>query len=465
MRNFSKILIILTFGFFANVALARELPPLPGEPKPFELATPTTIQLENGLEVIFVDFGIVPKVTISIVVEVGNKNEGSDTWLSDLTAELMKEGTTSRSAFDIVVEAADMGGGVNIGVGLDQTSVSMDVLSEYGGEAIGLMADILINPAFPEAEIPRIKQNFLRNLSVARTQSRSIASEAFLALLYGEDHPYGNIFPDDGQLEGYTIDQIKAFYVANFGAARTRIYVVGQFDQAAIENAIRDAFGDWDAGAVPLDLPPSPQSLLRVKLIDRPGSEQSTIYLGLPVLNIDDPDTVAFQVMHTLLGGSSSSRIVQNIREEKGYTYSPRASITRRKGTAYWTMVADVTTSVTGPALHEIFYEIRNLQENVPPGAEVDTIQNYLAGIFVLQNGSRGGIIRQLAALNLQGLDTSYLNSFVSRVLAVEDWEISALAGSQLPLDQMTLVLVGDLSLIEEQIRALPELADAEFVE
>lgn len=465
MKNFRKILILLTFGLFAHSVLAQELPPLPGKPKPFELAAPTTIQLENGLEVTFVDFGIVPKVTISIVVEVGNKNEGADTWLSDLTAELMKEGTTSRSALDLVVEAADMGGGVNIGVGLDQSSVSMDVLSDYGDEAIALMADILRNPAFPETEIPRIKQNFLRNLSVARTQSRSIASEAFLGLLYGEDHPYGNILPDDGQLEGYNLDQIKAFYGANFGAARTHIYVVGQFDQKALEVAIREAFGDWNAGAAPLDLPPNPQRLLRVKLIDRPGSEQSTIYLGLPVMNISDPDYVSFQVMHTLLGGSSSSRIVQNIREEKGYTYSPRASITRRKGTAYWTLVADVTTSVTGPALHEIFYEISNLQENVPGTPEVDRIQNYLAGIFVLQNGSRGGIIGQLAALDLQGLDASYLNTFVSRVLAVEDWEISALAGSQLPLDQMTLVVVGDLSMIEKQIRALPELEGAEFVE
>ncbi|MEE8294830.1 MAG: pitrilysin family protein [Sphingomonadales bacterium] len=465
MRNFQKILILLTFGLFTNVAIAQELPPLPGEPKPFELSTPTTIHLDNGLQVTFVEFGIVPKVTISIVVEVGNKNEGADTWLSDLMAELMKEGTTSRSAFDLVVEAADMGGGLNVGVGQDQTSASMDVLSDYGDEAILLMADVLRNPAFPEAELDRIKQNFLRNLSVSRTQSRSMASEAFLELLYGADHPYGNILPDDGQIEGYTMGQIRAFYAANFGAARTRIYVVGQFDQAAVEAAIRQAFGDWEAGPAPLDLVPSPQSSLRVKLIDRPGSEQSTIYLGLPVINIDDPDYIAFRVMHTMLGGAFSSRITKNIREDKGYTYSPRASIARRKGTSYWTQVADVTTSVTGPALHEIFYEIRNLQENIPPASEVNKVQNYLAGIFVLQNGSRGGIIGQLAALNLQGLDASYLNSFVSRVLAVEDAQMSEIAASQLPLDQMTLVVVGDLSLIEEQIRALPELEGAEFVE
>lgn len=465
MKTFSKILISLVFALFATATLAQELPPLPGEPKPFELATPTTIQLENGLEVTFVNFGIVPKVTISVVVEVGNKNEGPDAWLPDLTAELMKEGTTTRSAFDIVVEAADMGGGVNIGVGQDQTSVSMDVLSDYGDDAIALMADILRNPAFPEAELERIRQNFLRNLSISRTQPGTVASEAFLELLYGADHPYGNILPDDGQVEGYSLDQIKAFYAANFGAARTRIYVVGQFDQAALEAAIQEAFGDWAAGPAPLDLVPNPESSLRVKLIDRPGSEQSTIYLGLPVINIDDPDYVAFRVMHTLLGGAFSSRITLNIREDKGYTYSPRASISRRKGTSYWTQVADVTTNVTGPALHEIFYEIRNLQDNVPSAAEVNKIQNYLAGIFVLQNGSRGGIIGQLSSLDLQGLDASFLNSFVSRVLAVEDGEMSELASSQLPLDQMTLVVVGDLALIEEQIRALPELEGAEYVE
>ena len=464
MRHLSKTLVLFLIGVFAVPALARELPPPPGEPKPFELAEPVTFELDNGLEVTFVYFGIVPKVTISMVVETGNKNEGADTWLSDLTGELMKEGTTSRSALDIVNAAASMGGGVNIGVGLDQTSVSMDVLSSSAADAIGLMADILQNPAFPVSELPRIKQNFLRNLSVAKTTPRSLASEAFAKLLYG-DHPYGVLFPSEEQLEGYTVAAIKGYYGANFGAARTHIYVVGQFDLGKMEQAIRDAFGGWKAGPASLDLPAAPQSSLRVKLIDRPGSEQSTIYLGLPVKDMRDPDYVKFRVMHTLLGGAFSSRITRNIREDKGYTYSPRASIAHRQGTAYWVQVADITTDVTGPALTEIFYEIRNLQANVPLAEEVDKVQNYLAGIFVLQNGSRSGIIGQLASLDLQGLDASYLNTFVERVLEVEDQEVLALANSELPLDQMTLVVVGDLSQIEDQIRALPELQEAEFIE
>jgi len=464
MRTLTKILFILSFSFFSSEAFSQELPPPPGEPKPFTLAEPATFTLDNGLIVTFVDFGIVPKVTISVVVETGNKNEGGDTWLSDLTGELMKEGTTTRSALEIVNQAADMGGSLGIGVGLDQTSVSMDVLSTSAGDAIALMADVLQNPAFPEGEIPRIRQNFLRNLSIAKTTPGNLASEAFAKLLYG-DHPYGNTFPSEEQLQSYTVDDIKGYVGANFGAARTHIYVVGQFNHKAMEKVIRKAFGDWQTGPAPLDLPADPQSSLRVKLIDRPGSEQSTIYLGLPVINVNDPDYIKFQVMHTLLGGAFSSRIVKNIREDKGYTYSPRASISRRKGTAYWVQLADVTTNVTGLALHEIYYEITNLQANVPPGDEVDKIQNYLAGLFVLQNGSRGGIIAQLASLDLQGLDASYLNTFVERVMAVEDADISALAASQLPVDQMTLVVVGDLSLIEEQIRALPELAGAEYVE
>ena len=149
MRHLGKTLVLILIGLIAGPALARELPPPPGQPKPFELAEPVTFQLDNGLAVTLVYFGIVPKVTISVVVETGNKNEGADTWLSDLTGELMKEGTASRSALDIVNAAADMGCGVNIGVGLDQTSVSVDVLSEFGGAAIRLMADILQNTAFP----------------------------------------------------------------------------------------------------------------------------------------------------------------------------------------------------------------------------------------------------------------------------------------------------------------------------
>jgi len=464
MRNFIKILVVVISAAFISLASAQQQLPPPGDPKPFQLSDPTNFDLENGLRATFVEFGIVPKVTIRVVVKAGNLNEGDQTWLADVTAEMMKEGTQSKSALELVVAAADMGGGITIGVGVDQMLLETDVLSENAPEALALLADILRNPLMPEAELARIKANFLRNLSISKTQPGGLAQEAFLGLLFG-DHPYGVVFPEDGKLESYSLEDVTGFYAQNIGAARVHVYVVGQFDAPAMRRAIDRAFADWAPGPAAFELPASPQTGLRVKLIDRPGSEQSTIFLGLSTSHVGDADYIPFQVMHTLLGGSFSSRITQNIREDKGYTYSPRASISHRKNQAYWYERADINTPQTALALAEIFYEIRNLQENLPTPDEVNRVQNYRAGIFVLQNGSRSGIINQLTFLNLQGLGAAYLNTYVENVFEVTGEAISEMAATQLPLDQMTLVVVGDLSLIEEQIRALPELQGAEYVE
>ena len=199
----------------------------------------------------------------------------------------------------------------------------------------------------------------------------------------------------------------------------------------------------------------------RVKLIDRPGSQQATIVLGLPSLTVAAADYVPFQVMHALLAGAFSSRITRNIREDKGYTYSPQATLTHRKGLAYWSENADITNAVTGAALHEIFSEIRRLQDEAPPADEVARTRNYLAGIFALQNGSRAGIIRQLAFLDLQGLNASFLNAYVGKVLAVTAPEVRAMAAKYLPLEDFTLVVVADLAAVGDQVRKLPELKGA----
>lgn len=464
MTSWLKALFAGFLLVLSGLAAAQELPPPPGKPKPFELAAPATFALDNGLEATLVQFGAVPKVTITVAVEAGNLHEGPDTWLADVVGELMKEGTAARDAQALAVALADMGGALTVNVTPDQTMIAADVLSDFGSGALALLADVVKNPALPEGELNRVKSNLLRTLSVGRSQPRALAQEAFLGLTFG-DHPYGVVFPQPQQLSAYTIEQARAFYQENFGAARTHIYVVGRFDEEEMERAIRRAFRDWRPGPPKADDPPEATEGFRVKLVPRPGSQQATVILGQPAISVSHPDYVPFNVMHTLLAGAFSSRITANIREEKGYTYSPSGSITHRKGLAYWTERADVTNEVTGPAIHEIFSEISRLQAEPPPPDEAAKTRNYLAGIFVLQNGSRAGITGQLAFLDLQGVDYGFLNAYVERVLEVTPDQISAMAGSHLPLDDMTLVVVGDLDVVGEQVRALLELEGAEFME
>ena len=198
-------------------------------------------------------------------------------------------------------------------------------------------------------------------------------------------HAYGRLFPSEAALQGYTLAQVRGFYAANFGAARAHIYVVGKFAPAEMEKAIRDAFSGWAAGPAPALTPPQPQSVRGVHLVDRPGAVQSTLIVGMPVIDPSQPDYVPLVVTNTLLGGYFSSRMTANLREQKGYTYSPFSQLSSRRRDTYWAQNADVTTAVTGPSLKEIFAEIDRLQAEPPTAEELQAVKNYAAGTFVLQ--------------------------------------------------------------------------------
>jgi zinc protease len=331
------------------------------------------------------------------------------------------------------------------------------VLSEHGAKAVAMISDVLRRPTLPESELERIKRDFDRELALARTQPQSLAREAFLGVLY-PDHPYGRVYPSEAQLRAYTIDDVRRFHGSNFGAARTRLYVAGRFDRAALEAAIDQTFGDWERGPAPVNVPPNPIARAQVKLIDRPDAPQSTILLGIPTIDPSHPSFMNVSVMNTLLGGSFSSRITLNIRESKGYTYSPNSQVSARYRSGYWVEQADVTTDVTGPALKEIFAEIDRLRKEPPSPAELKGIQNYRAGVFVIQNSTRGALIGQLAFIDLHGLPDEYLTCFVERVYAFTPEQISAAAREHIRPEAMTLVVVGDLKKIRAQLEALPQV-------
>lgn len=447
----------MTFGLnvcliFSSAFAQKETPPEGGEPKDFNLPAKQMFMLDNGLEATLVPYGTLPKVTVRIVVRVGNINESEDeVWLADLTGDMMKEGTKSLSSEEVALKAAGMGGEVDISVGADQTNISGDVLSEFGPDFVALLADIVCNPLLPESEIDRLKKDMLRNLNIRKSQPQSMALEKFREVLY-PNHPYGRVFPTQEMIASYTQEKVQSFYENNFGAARTHVYVAGRFDEDEVESAIRNAFENWRRGPEALINIPSPQSERAIYLINRPNAAQSTIYMGLPVIGPANENWIPLQVTNTLLGGFFSSRITTNIREDKGYTYSPFSQISTRYRDAYWLESADVTTSVTGPSLREIFYEIDRLQDEPPPKEELDGVENYMAGTFVLQNSSPSGIISQLAFMDLHGLNESYLTEYVQRVHAVAPEQVQDMARQYIKDNEMTIVIAGDRRKIYQQV-------------
>ncbi|MSQ92483.1 MAG: insulinase family protein, partial [Gammaproteobacteria bacterium] len=401
MRRFIGLALILLA--FVAAAQDREMPPAPGQPRDFTLPARETVQLGNGLSLTFIDYGSVPLVTVFAVVRTGNIDEGESTWLADVAVEMLKEGTATRSAAEIARTAAGMGGSLSVGAGAEQTSVGISVLSEHAAAAADLVADVLRNPRFPESELPRVLANFERSLSVARSEPDSMAGEALAKLVYG-NHPFGNVLPAAGQLVTYDIAAVRDFYERNFGARRTHVYVAGRYDRAALEAALRRAFGDWREGAAPSDLPPKASETLQLQLIDRPGAPQSSLRMAVAVPNPAAELYFPTTLTNSLLGGTMSSRITTNLREDKGYSYSQDASISARRGNALWVMSAEINAGHTAEAMTEIFREIERLQHEPPAAEELDAIKRYRAGIFVIGNSSPNGVLGQLAFMDLHGL-------------------------------------------------------------
>jgi predicted Zn-dependent peptidase len=449
-----KILIALSLLAAVSfpAAAQKQTPPEGGPPKPFTLPIPQTFTLANGMKVTMVPYGSVPKVDVVAVMRVGNVNEPEDkVWLADLTGNLMKEGTTTRSAEQLAEEAASMGGTVSINVGEDLSRASMDVLSEFAPKAVALLADVIQHPALPESQVARLKTDLLRQLTILKTQPQMLARERFAKVLY-PNHPYGRFFPTEAMLQSLTLNEVRGFYSDNFGAARTHVYVAGRFDAAAMKKAISDSFSGWKRGPEPLVNIARPAVQRRVELVEKPGAVQSTLYLGLPVVDPSNSDYIALQVMDSILGGSFGSRITANIREQKGYTYSPFSSINARYRDAYWAEMADVTTAVTGPALKEIFYEIDRLQKEPPPADELKGIQAYMSGIFVLRNSTRQGVIGQLSYVDFHGLAADYLTTYVQKINAVSPAQVQEMAKKYLGIEKMTVVVVGDRNKVADQI-------------
>ncbi len=461
MQKFLPVLG-MTMLFAAPSFAQKQTPPAGGAPKAFALPGHETYTLPNGMKVTLVPYGALPKVTASLVVRAGTVHQTLEQYsVASILGNLLKEGTTTRGAKQLAEEFAQMGGDLNVGIGEDESAFTTDVLSEFGPNAVKLLADVAQHPLLPESELARLKNDAVRQVTIARSIPQQIAGERFRKILY-PDHPYGRILPAAEDIQKQSVANAKAFYEANFVASRAHLYVAGRFDGAAVKKAIAESFSGWTKGTAAATAALRTQAKHVLDVTDRPGAAQSTIFVGLPVPSAASPDNIPLVVTNTLLGGSFGSRITSNIREQKGYTYSPNSQISRRVHDAYWVETADVTTAVTGASLKEIFGEVERLQKEAPGAEELKGIQSFLSGLFVIQNSTRGALIGQLRYVNLQGLGEDYLKTYVQKVNAVTPADVQRMTAQYIKPEQMTIVVVGDKAKISEQLAPYAAARDSD---
>jgi predicted Zn-dependent peptidase len=464
-------LLSLLLAVCAVPALAAEKKPLPAELPPFGEDKPLPVpriaesKLTNGLTVWLVPREGFPRLTAVLAVRGGTAADpkGAE-GIAELLADTVREGTKARTSRAIAEELQAVGADLGSFAGADAIYLNVSGLSSGAPKMIEVLADVARHAAFPAEEVELAKGNALQGLMARESTPEFLAQKALARAVYGE-HPYRVVAPSKEALQAATPAQLAQEHARRFRPDRALLVVVGAFDVGAANAAIQKHFGAWAAAAgaaSTAETPASPAAgARRLLLVSRPGSVQSLLLTGRPVATVTDPAYYPLLVANTIVAGSFGSRLVENIREDKGYTYSPGGGVSTRAKGGLLTMRADVRSDVTAAALTEMFYEQDRLASTTPTEEELSRAKRYQAGLYLLRNQIQGAVAQTLASNWVNGLPPGALGEFVTQVNAVTAAQVREAGRAFYPSSRQTVVVVGDAAKVKEELAPFGEVTEA----
>jgi zinc protease len=358
----------------------RKTAPAALAPKSFEIAKPFETTLPNNLKVVIFEDKRLPLVSYRLGFKSGDANDPKDSnGLTSAITALLNEGTKTRTSKQLAEEIERLGASVSASSTDDNTIVSASALSLYSSDVLRLMADVVLNPVFPESELALYKKNTIENIKYQRSQPAFLASEQIARTIYGT-HPYGIVSASAADVERITREKLQAFHQKMFTPNNATLIVVGDVNRENILKEIRDAFGGWQKGTVEatkFDTPPV-RTATTLTVVDRPGSLQSNIVLANLAIDRSNPDYFPVLVMNQILGAGASSRLFMNLREAKGYTYGAYSRFDTRRLAGNFETNAEVRTPVTGDSLKEFFYELNRVRNERASEKELRDAKSYL---------------------------------------------------------------------------------------
>lgn len=419
---------------------------------PYEVRT-----LTNGLQVVVVLHHEQPAVSMRLLVRAGSVSDPRDKpGVATLTAALLDQGTTSRTAQQIADTIDYIGGGLGTGAGSDLSFVNVIVMKDSFELAMGLLAEIVRRPAFAPEEIERQRQQILSGLKVSYEDPDYVAGMVFDRLVYGF-HPYGR--PENGTPESIariTRADLQAFHQAYFAPNNAILAIVGDVTAEEAFKGAEKAFGDWPRQEIAApSLPDPPQPTRRVIVVDRPGAVQTEIragHLGVPRKHVD---FMALNLAIKILGGEGSNRLHRVLRSERGLTYAASADMNTLKHTGDFMADTETRSEATAQALRLTIEEFWRLQRERVHPRELGDAQAYLAGSFPLTIETPDAIAMQVLNVLFYGLDLEELETFRERVNAVTVDDIQRVARAYLKPDRLSIVLVGDASRFVDELRGV----------
>ena len=410
-------------------------------------------RLANGLEVILVESHAIPKFHGELFIRSGNAaaiERGPG--LAEMTATVARTGTAKRASRQIEEDLRRIGADLASSAGADTSAISFAGLSEFAEPLLGMVDELVREASFPEAEFERERRQKLEEVKLERTNPGFLAGERLRKVLFGA-HPYAQISPGEEHVKSYKRADLRETYGELYTPENALLILVGDFDPARLLATVENVFGTWK-GKKPETktiAPPSPPRGRRVYLVDFPGAVQTQILAGCHAITRKHPDWVKLGVANSIYGGAFNSRLVMNIREDKGYTYSPRSGITALREHGYFSVSAAVRNEVVAASLAEIFYELDRMRSLPVPESELADAQNYLSGVFSMGLATQDGLLSQLSTVYLNELSEDYLETYREKVRALKPEDVQSAAQNYLDSANMQVVVVGDRKQIEKQ--------------
>ena len=434
------------------------VPPALGAPPALRLPPITTRTLPNGLKLVVVEQHELPLVDVVLDVRTGGEADpAGKAGTAALAAGMLAEGTTTRSALEIADQAAYLGVRVNARTGWEQSIVLLHAPTAQLDSALALFTDVALHPAFNAPDLERVRKVRLTALQQVRDRGPAIADRAYATALYGEQHPYGRpLSGSETSVADITRDDLVKFYTTYFRPNNATLLVVGDVRPDDIERRALALFGNWTRTDVPTvaeNSKPAPKAT-RLVLIDKPGAAQSSFRLGGIGVPRSTDDYFAIQVMNTILGGSFTSRLNQNLREARGYTYGANSGFSMRRSAGPFTASAEVVSAKTDSAFIEFLKELRAIRDTVP-ATELAKAKRYLQLGLPQNFETTGDIASQMLPLITYGIPLNFYDTAVQRIGAVTQADVQRVARRYVDPDRLTIVIVGDRKLIEPGLRAL----------
>lgn len=453
MRLILSILVLALF--IPPIAAQQKTPPPPGPDRPLNLPKITEKKLGNGLTVVLAPLPNVPKVTAVLTFRCATTATDRDkhAGIAQIAAAVANEGTETRTSLQIKQELRSIGGTLSLGSDADSTTITASALSEFSPRLFDLMSDVTQHPSFPENELNLAKGNTIQQIRAQRADPAFLGNERLQKAIFG-NHPYGFVVADEKSITALLRDDLKNFVAQYFIPNGSHLIVVGDIDVDKTFAEVQKAFSGWKNGTVPPDEnPPVPtRDKRQIYFVNRPGSIQSAISIGNVSIPRKDKDYFAIRTANVIYGGAFYSRLTRNIREAKGYTYSPFSSSNTQAKTGSFVAGAFVRNEVTGPTLLEMFYELDRMRVLPVTDEELKSAKEYSTGSFSVELASQLGLALRLNSIYTYDLSRDFITDFRPKIQALTVADIQRAAARYFDTYHAAIVIVGDWDKVKEQV-------------